>query len=462
MSISSSAIFNGSLTLAGLILGLHGLLLWAAPFESVYPTAPAISILAIFFSVFFSSAKLMLAIGGRRGGGLLPARGVSLEEVFADTRLQRFLVVFASLGVGLHIWSKYYLTGLHPITCISEIRFAWLAVDRQALPTSVRIGSVLGHLFTSFAYLGILAASFNISVSAGLKSIKRKDLALQLLFTLAGVLYAGFIGSRNAMLAFLVMSLIGVMLAMGSSAWSERGRPWTVLATGLLLPFVSSIVFSSVIFSDRLFCYEPEALVKLEGQGLSAKKIAAYHMTGNYREFALIPRTSDSESNWRETLFADRCSICGSTMVYLNHGIFNLSRVLASEARGDPVLFNFFSSLVKRLGLDAVSPKGEGSKRVYGPGGVSLAGAAYHDFGAIGMVSTAMVLGLLFGQAILWIRFTGIRLMVGVWLFSCLFYVLLISNMFVGFSVLPFPFIAFGIGAGFAAWLVMRGVRGIR
>jgi hypothetical protein len=142
-------------------------------------------------------------------------------------------------------------------------------------------------------------------------------------------------------------------------------------------------------------------------------------------------------------------------MVYVNHGIFNLSRMLASEARGDPVLLKFVGHWGRRLGL-IKAPKEVIEKRVYGPGGVSLVGAAYHDFGAAGSAITAAVLGGLFGASIRMMSANGAGALAGAWLFSSLFYVLLISNMFVGYSVLPFPFIAFGVGCGLAGWLVIN------
>ena len=213
MTTFSAKIFYGSLALAGLVLGLHCLILWIAPFESVYPTAPAIAILWAFFAIFFVCARLVLA--GRGTASIdRPTSRITLEGVFQDRRLQVFLVLFSLVGVILHVWTKYYLTQLHPITCISEIRFAWMAVDRSALPLHIRIGSVLGHLLTSFAYLGIMTASFNIGRSGSIGSIRRSDQILQLFFVLVGVLYAGFIGSRNAMLAFLAMGLVGALLTL--------------------------------------------------------------------------------------------------------------------------------------------------------------------------------------------------------------------------------------------------------
>lgn len=456
MAISSAMMFNRSLVLAALVLVLHCLTLWIAPFESVYPTAPAIVILWVFFAIFFVCARLVLSGRSTASMDRLAPR-ITLDGVFQDRWLQAFLVLVSGVGVILHVWTKYYLMQLHPITCISEIRFAWMAVDRSVLPLHIRIGSVLGHLMTSFAYLGIMAASFNIGRSGSVGSIKRNDQILQLFFVIVGVLYAGFIGSRNAMLAFLAMGLVGTLLGSTYPGRpTQLRRQLRVYVAGLLLPAISTVLFSSLIFSDRLFCDTPEALIKLGGPHVSAQQIAEFHMTGNYKEFSLVPRSDDGQPDWRRTLFIDKCSICGTTMVYVNHGIFNLSRMMASEARGDPILLKFLGYWLGRLRLIEAPMAGRLEKRVYGPGGISLAGAAYHDFGAAGLAITAAVLGGLFGASIRMMRANGASTLAGVWLFSCLLYVLLISNMFVGFSVLPFPFIAFGVGCGLAVWLVIN------
>lgn len=463
MAISSALIFNRCFALAFLVIVLHCLTLWIAPFESVYPTAPAIAILWAFFAVFFVCARLVLAGRSMASIDRLASR-ITLSGVFQDRRLQVFLVLVSLMGVVLHVWAKIYLTELRPISCLSEIRFAWMEVDRQALPLHIKASSVLGHLLTSFAYFGIMIASFNIGRSGSISSIKRSDLVLQLFFVVVGVLYAGFIGSRNAMLAFLVMGLVGAILASSCARRpTEWHRPLRVVVATLLLPAISAVLFSSLIFSDRLFCDTPEALSKLGGKYVSAKGITEHYLAGNYKEFELIPRSDDDgQPDWRRTLFVDRCSICGPTMVYVNHGIFNLSKMMASEARGDPVLLKFFSSLPERLGLVEALSTRQPRERVYGPGGISLAGAAYHDFGVTGLVITAAVLGTLFGVSIWAMQAYGVGVLVGVWMFSWLLYVLLIANMFVGFSVLPFPFIVFGVGGGLIAWLVINHLRPVR
>lgn len=457
MAVRSSVIFKGCAALSVLIIVLHGLTLWAAPFASLYPTAPAMLVLVAFLAIFLLCAKLVIA---RSAGSAkdVPALPDLLDQMFSDHRLRAFLLLASLGGITLHIWSKYYLLELRPISCISEIRFAWLAVDRSLLPIHIRVVSILGHLLTSFVYLGMLATSYTMGRSGSVRAVFRGDIALQLFFTLVGAIYAGFIGSRNAMLAFLAMNLVGVMLGLASPAAGEKPvRRWLLALIASAMPLVGMVAFSSAIFSDRLFCHEPDALVKLQSHGLSAGKITAYHMTGNYREFALKARAQDDGAEWREALFVERCPVCGPAMVYVNHGIFNLSKALAGDERGDPILLKFIAGWGKRLGLD-LGMEGKTGARVYGPGGITLAGAAYHDHGYVGLVLTAAVLGLLFGQSILWMQSTGVRVLVGVWLFSCLFYVLLISSMFVGFSVLPFPFIAFGIGVGLLVWMFMSKV----
>lgn len=457
MSVRRSTVFfYSSLTLAVATLALHCVTIWMAPFKSVHPTSPAIAILSAYLVAFFIFTRLVLVLRQIQRTDD-QATGWQVSSVLSDRRLRVFLLLVSILGVGLHAWSKYYLTELRPITCISEIRFAWLEVNRDVLPIQVRVASVLGHLMTSFAYLGMLATSFAICQTKTLASIPRSEVVQQVIFTLVGAIYAGFIGSRNAMLAFLAMSLAGFIMAIATrNPSANSGYSWRPLVAALLVPTFGMLAFSSAIFSDRLFCRAPDALISPNGQQVSAARIAAFHMTGNYPEFALRARTQDEGGNWRDALFVDVCPICGSAMVYANHGIFNLSRTVGSEERGAPVLLGYLRSLVRRLGVDLRPAEGEMVKRVYGPGGITLAGAAYHDYGLVGVLIMAAILGILFGQSILWMLSNGIRTLIGVWLFCCFFYMLLISSMFVGFSVLPFPFVAYGVGAGLAIWVFMN------
>ncbi len=260
------------------------------------------------------------------------------------------------------------------------------------------------------------------------------------------------------MLAFLVMNLVGVIMAMAfdRDRYVDALSSWRSLVAALIVPFFGMFAFSSMIFSDRLFCAVPDALSKAHDQPVPESKIAAFHMAGYYREFSLKERVPDNDGSWRDVPFISMCSACGSAVVYANHGIFNLSKVIASEERGAPILLGHINSWIRRAGFDLSETSEKVPKRVYGPGGVTLAGAAYHDFGFMGVVAIATILGTLFGQSILWMQSIGLRALAGAWLFCCLFYMLLVSSMFVGFAVLPFPFISFGVGAGFVASIFLN------
>lgn len=451
-SQGSSQIFIWSAALSTLILVLHVLILWAAPFKSIYETGPAILVLIIFHTVFLVCARFMLWLSTRSAREVISTSCDLKNQLFGDHRVRTFILLASLVGISLHVWSKYYLLEFHPIKCFSHIRYAWLQVDRSLLPDYIRLASILGHLLTSFAYLGVLSTSYLIGRAGLMSAVSRKDIVFLLLFMLIGVIYAAFIGSRNAMLAFFVMSLIGLIMGLSSSMMGEKGTQRLRLSMLVLaVPIVTAIFFSSYMFSDRLFCHKSDELIKLEYDQKSRKnyisKTSADYVSGFYSEFSLEKRSTSDIKEWREKLFIDMCPVCAPTMVYVNHGIFNLSKVLAVNERGDSILLNFISAWAMRIGLDLSFGTKKGV-RVHGPGGLTLAGAAYHDYGALGLVFAPAVLGLFFGKSISWINSSGFRVLIGICLFSLLSYALHLSFMFVVFGLLPFPFIAFGIGVG--------------
>lgn len=254
MTARSSAIFRWCAALCSLIIVLYGLALWTAPFTSLHPTAPAMLILVSFLAVFLLCARFVI-VQPPRNATAVPSSPDLMGQAFGDCRLRAFLLLVSLAGIALYVWSKYYLIGLRPISCISEIRFAWLAVDRSLLPVHIRLASILGHLLTSFAYLGMLAISYTMGRSGSVRAVSHSDFALQLFFTLVGALYAGFIGSRNAMLAFLAMTLVGLMLGLASPEGGKKPvRRWRLALVTLAMPLIGMVAFSSAIFSDRLFC----------------------------------------------------------------------------------------------------------------------------------------------------------------------------------------------------------------
>lgn len=465
-SRSSYQIFIWSVALSSLILVLHVLTLWAAPFKSIYATAPAILVLVAFHATFFLCAKFMLSLPAQNAREVTPLSLDFKNKVFGDHYVRAFILLASLVGISLHVWSKNYLLKFYPIECFSHMRYAWLAVEHNLLPDYIRLASILGHLLTSFAYLGVLSTSYLMGQAGLLRAGSRSDFVLLLFFMLIGVIYSAVIGSRNAMLAFFIMSLTGLILGLGSSTAVRNAAQRLHLSIIVLtVPMLAVIFFSSFMFSDRLFCNKSEELIKRANDQIAIKSYILRtnddYISGFYREFGLQKRSMGDITQWREKLFMNVCPVCAPTMVYVNHGIFNLSKVMAGNERGDLVTLNFIAAWATRIGLDFSFGTKTGV-RVHGPGGLTLAGAAYHDHGALGLLFIAAAFGLLFGKSICWINSTGVRVLIGVWLFSLLFYVLLLSSMFVGFSLLPFPFIAFGIGVGLVLWMCVSKVRSKR
>src|SRR3546814_10037716 len=80
------------------------------------------------------------------------------------------------------------------------------------------------------------------------------------------------------MLAYLVMALVGALLGATYGGHDLRiFHRWRFFLLALVVPVVGSVGFSSAIFSDRLFCYEPDALVRLRGAKIPASAIAEFH-----------------------------------------------------------------------------------------------------------------------------------------------------------------------------------------
>lgn len=448
-AIPGIKLYRACLIVAVVILFTHGLFLYIVPFKSNNSLLTPILVLVVFQTIFFIFAKISLQW---RREGVMPNEvtetkgGIWLDQLMTNKRLHLFLALVSLIGLVAHIWSKYYLVNIRPISCLFEIRFAWLEVNRALLPTYIRVLSVTGHLLTAFAYLGLMVTVYTAVRGHFIKVNTRIVFPLIFIFTMVGCFYSGFIGSRNTMLGFFIMAFTGLLLGLALSPGSLiKGLMSRAVLSAFALPLIVAVLFSALVFWDRIYCD------KLT-QPLQS---SSTYVTNYYKEFDLSSR---EDTNHFDMIKA--CPICVSTIIYLNHGIYNLGKVMASDERGDALLIRPFYRIIQRIGLD--SPWGFGSRvhRVFGPGGLPIAGAAYHDYGSSGLVVTAALLGILFGFSIRLMVTQGLCSAVGVWLFGIIFYVTSVSNIFVGFDILPFPFIFFGVGAGLIVGIIIVRVWG--
>ena len=442
----------------GVLLGLHALIYVVAPFKSIYPMLPVWAALGGFLVVFAVMSRLTL---GRTQTQLEPPHLFGWLDGFTSDKLLIRLTLISVVGLCFHVFAKYYLTHLRPVHCLFEIRFAWIEVPHSMLPWFVRIASVLGHLLTAFAYFGVFIASLMTIRTYEHTKQRWRHLIYLLVFMLIGTIYAGFIGSRNAMLAYLVMAFAGVVLGLCLQSFTWR----KALNAGVItcvLPFLMAAGFSTAVFSNRIFCDANAAPIAQGVVQLPVEKntqaVAAQYLLANCKAFA-IECYQDGYGKTVLERFLLRCSTCGSTMLYLEHGIINFSQIVAAHSRGDPVLFRFFQTLPTRFGLAYIDEdKNAPDSRVYGPGGTTFAGAAYHDYGISGVLLSALVLGTIYGWMLRLINGKK-ALSLGVWLYVGCFYILMTSNIFVGSNAMPFPFILFGSGITIAAVTMARNTR---
>lgn len=399
----------------------HLFVLYTAPFELDKDITIVLWVLGLFWLCFTVLCSYFLTVRWEN------------DEFYRNPLVENFRIVnvllaLSAIGVAFHVWAKAYLWTIYPIDCISQTRFAWINADRALLPMHIKAASILGHLLSSFIYPGLALASLNLFFSEYDERSKRACLFIQqMLFAFLGLIYAGMIGSRSCALAFMIMSLGGGIYGL---AISKIKLMQMIQGVGFIFGTICVIFFGVYFFSsDRIGCYNDAKTFKPE-------KVLEYNQSNN-RTFS-IREPADSSAIWR-------CVPCGTFALYLNHSIINFSDVTVTEHRGPDVLGGYVYVINEKL--NALVQGGQGRKqgeaeRVYGPGFLPLAGAAYHDAGYFGVMA---VLGLL-GAFFCWILKTMQSARSGLLpfaMFMLLFYALMTSTLMAFTNAISFPFMVF-------------------
>jgi hypothetical protein len=241
------------------------------------------------------------------------------------------------------------------------------------------------------------------------------------------MLYAAFIGSQNAALGLLVVAVLAI--ALGAVSAPSLSRGWGSRLAAVAAFTALAAMFSFSVFNNRVQCGGDKANLETFQQ----------YETGFLDE---LPMKRKQALSALALFVRDTCHACNSVFIYLNHGIYNFERILAQgEARGSPLCFNFFKGVAKRLGFEFSEPPPK--KRVFGLGGATLPGSAYHDFGMVGVIVAAIGHALLAILAGALLRSGSLSWEgVGLVLYVVVGFVTGLSLMFVGFNVISFPFIA--------------------
>jgi hypothetical protein len=356
-------------------------------------------------------------------------------------KLLPVLLVFCCAGLVLHAYSKLALVNFHLSNCIGELRNAWITTPHDQIPIFRRVTSILGHLLSSLTYVGLFFSIYQYSI--GMR--KTASIIFACIFFLVGTGYAFFIGSQNVVLAHLVIIALAIGLGATSAPvfWQGWGRSLAVfICFAMLAGF-----FSASVFNNRVQC----------GGNVVATTETFQYYEENFSDE--LPMKKKERASGITSLVRQACNTCNAIFIYLNHGIYNFQYIVAQgDLRGDPVFFNFFRGIAKRLGF----PIQENAKklRVYGLGGATLPGSAYHDFGFGGLIYLGIAHVLMAIMASRLLRSGSIQWEgVGFVLFIIVGFVTALSLMFVGFNVIAFPFVAWSamvVAAVLIAWVKIR------
>lgn len=437
-----------SLVVVGfLVIGItafHALAYWAAPYGPVNGETTAWAVIVLYQGAVLATSAIFAPFGVRRIG----TSGISREQLLGGAVRETcgVLAAITALGLALHYIGKSPLLAEAKGGSLEEVREIFLRYPREKLSAVERMASKAGHLLSNFYAPGLIVASVAV-VSRGWSG---RGVACLIVFVSAAVGYAFPMVSRSVLLTALWIVLcasVGTALTVGA-----RGR-WrrSLGVTGVVAVVV--IALSAVVFIRKIERVGPALVEDNVADFLPIRQAQSEEGEGEdvwRRSGDVAPTRVDRAMLW------EGCAVCALILTYVNHGIWNLASVVSTEERGRPVLFAFVRYWGDRLGVwRSQGERREKAKRVYGPGGLTLPGAAYHDFGWPGVVLTGVAVGALLGVGMGLMR-SSAWWPEGVAIFVLGGIVEGESLLFVAPGTLSFPFVAVAT----LAWLLgMRAVR---
>lgn len=390
------------------VTALHGFARWVTPLDSLHPETP------VWLSVLLFQAVLIAAIW--LGSLFIPNRP-QLNGLDFSTALEQIplgmLLVISALGLVLHLVGKAWL--LHAILsdCPTELRSIWMSHDRSLDPVWMRASSMLGYLGAHFAMPGLLICSWRIA-----RSPQARGTWFSFgVFAVVILIFAGVIVSRMVILTALVIVGLGVLLAV----FDTKGLAPKYLLRGTLpvLVFLAlAVFFNHQVFKTKIEC----------GTNSSGRYVST-----NLDGTDVVVREAWSEGRLATSIYP--------TLHYLNHAVWNYAMVMNSERRGAPVLMAFAHAYLHRIGLKLNSS--EAGPRVHSRGGVTLPGAAYHDFGYLGLMAVAVFTAALWIVGAYLLMLGGARGLFGLAMIVAAGLNIALSLLFVAPATISYPFTVF-------------------
>lgn len=387
--------------------------LWT-PWRPASPAETAWIGIAVFYGSFFAV--------GTVGSLFLAGRSAHVRErIFVaaqcHAQLVTLLLAVSLCGLALHLYAKAPLLASSNWGCLGELRGAYLNSHSAGLDGGRQVASATGHLLANFYAPGLFLGVARL-VSHGWA---RRTLWFTTGFLVTGIVYASVMVSRSVLLTSICVAVLGAVFGyVGRHHRGAVGRAAMTLA-------VMTVVLAGIsisVFSSKIKC----------GAGDGNAYVAS-----NARAMPIVAKHEPTGEGLSGTSVKTACATCMSTLLYLNHGIYNFVQITATEGRGDPVLFGFARYWGERLGI--LEKQARPGSRVYAAGGATLPGAAYHDFGWSGTAFVGATMGALLVWAIWLIGRGGSWQWFGIAGFVVVGIGMMEGLLFVAPATLSFPFI---------------------
>lgn len=354
----------GSLKRFLIVWGLYWSVYFAQPVRSVYQDVDiALLIQLLFVAVlFFSYVVGSLLVANRFNRGC--ASFGSFDD-FEVRRIIRFGFVVSFVGAAFLLYDKVFIQGVDYSLGLAEAREQWRALGEQREGKVSSVFSVLGYFFGG-AYFLSLALVFSRFVF-----LTDHQRVFYILFGSA-ILMANSIatGGRSSILLAIAFSSFGYFSSKHRGRLFRRPIFRSVLWTG----GVGVIVYIFYVFYSRAIA---------SGLDLTAYSIDFLDYLG--LEFdPLFLEVAYSSG------MGGAMALLNLTVSYLTHSMATVAAIVQYSGEPGDVVFYYFTQLGSRLGL--LEPPVEWFLAGRSP---SLPGALYLQFGLAGMVSGAILLGVL-------------------------------------------------------------------
>ena len=347
------------------------------------------------------------------------------------------LILLCFFGGVLNAIDKYLIMQLRPITCIAEIRFAWIDVAAYMGRTPVHGAiSFMGNALSSLLFPLVVILSIPLLNPV---IIDRKSTVSQILVIISlALIYCGSFASRNLAFAFMAISFATVLLFFCTNPCKIQLRK-TLLSSLTILALGLGFVYS--ISYDRMNCGWDD-----EGAGRLARN--QVYLRAFEDEIPFTLNYASSETN---------CPICQLGAMYLSHGVANHIMVFNENKIGKNYLLGFVNSNLNKL-----FPLEEVKVSKYYRGGITMIGAIKHDFNFIGIIVFAPLLAVTLKLILLGL--SAVRGSVRTFAFCMLslyFYSITVSMLFFPVMTMPFKIMCFGfllfwIFTIFVNWIDIR------